>query len=87
MIAIHTQTPGCNHQQQQQRFPDYLPQGCPHTGIYVPGAAERVQVVYAWIHDLINWRLRTGGMWLPAPITTQLFNPLSSGFQSFEDAR
>lgn len=57
------------------------------TGIYVPGAAERVQVVYAWLHDLINWRLRTGGMWLPAPITTQLFNGLSAGFRSFEDAR
>ncbi|KAK9864551.1 hypothetical protein WJX84_008203 [Apatococcus fuscideae] len=59
----------------------------PSTGLYMPGAAERVNVVYAWTQQLLTERYCEGGMSMPAPIVTRCWQMLSEGYHGYEQCR
>ncbi|KAK9805550.1 hypothetical protein WJX72_004682 [[Myrmecia] bisecta] len=59
----------------------------PTTGMYTPGAAERVNVVYAWLQQQLQERLAEGGLALPAPIASRMWQMLSEGYIDFEGCR
>ena len=56
-------------------------------GTYVPGAAERVQVVYSWILQLIRQRIGEDRTNTPSPTATNMFHMFSEGLYQFEMAR
>ena len=56
-------------------------------GTYVPGAAERVQHVYAWVLQLLRQRYKEGEQLMPPPIVANSYRMLSEGLVAFEHAR
>jgi hypothetical protein len=58
-----------------------------YAGTYVPGAAERVQHVYAWVLQLLRQRYKEGEQLMPPPIVGNAYRMLSEGLFSFEHAR
>lgn len=56
-------------------------------GVYVPGAAERVNVVYAWMQQLMQERQRQGGLCKDAPIGSRAWQMWSEGYLAFEQCR
>ncbi|GMH38627.1 hypothetical protein BSKO_06511 [Bryopsis sp. KO-2023] len=57
------------------------------SGLVIPGPAERVQVVMAWIHQIILERRREGGLAIEPPIMTRVYQVLSEGMLGFEQCR
>ena len=53
----------------------------------MPGATERVTVVYAWLHQLLQDRLREGGLTTDAPIGSRMWQVLSEGYLQYEQCR
>ena len=56
-------------------------------GMYVPGAAERVNMVYSWVLQLLQQRGMEGELVAPAPIAANMFHMLSQGLIAFESCR
>ena len=53
----------------------------------MPGAAERVNICYAWIQQLLQQRMRMGGLAIDAPILSREWQLLSEGLLAFEQCR
>ena len=53
----------------------------------MPGAAERVNICYAWIQQLLQQRIRMGGLAADAPILSREWQLLSEGLLAFEQCR
>ena len=53
----------------------------------MPGAAERVNICYAWIQQLLQQRMRMGGLAIDAPILSREWQLLSEGMLAFEQCR
>lgn len=53
----------------------------------MPGAAERVNICYAWIQQLLQQRMRMGGLAAEAPILSREWQLLSEGMLAFEQCR
>lgn len=56
-------------------------------GHHVHGAPERVNIVYTWVHQLLQDRLRDGGLFQAAPIGARIWQLLSDGYGQFEHCR
>lgn len=52
-----------------------------------PGAGERIHVVADWIQGLCIKRRREGGLAVPPPIVTRIFQMMSEGLAGFENCR
>ena len=53
----------------------------------MPGATERVSVVYTWVQQLLQDRLREGGLCRDAPIGSRMWQVLTDGYLQFEQCR
>lgn len=56
-------------------------------GQFVPGASERCNTVYAWLQQLLQERLREGGLTHAHPIGSRMWQMLSEGYLQFEQCR
>ncbi|KAL0039987.1 hypothetical protein WJX79_001551 [Trebouxia sp. C0005] len=56
-------------------------------GKVVPGASERVNIVYAWVQQLLQERFREKGLTLAAPVGSRMWQMLSEGYLQFEQCR
>ena len=56
-------------------------------GMHVPGAAERVSIVYQWTQQLLGERIDDGGLQRASPILAHAYQVLSAGYTSFEHCR
>lgn len=56
-------------------------------GTYVPLAAERVQIVYSWILQVLRQRIAEDKYGNPPTLAVNLFHMLSQGLIEFENAR
>ena len=54
---------------------------------FVQGASERVNIVYAWVQQLLQERLREEGVTLEAPVGARMWQVLSEGYLHFEQCR
>lgn len=53
----------------------------------MPGASERVNIVYAWIQQLLQERFKEKGLTLAAPVGSRMWQMLSEGYLQFEQCR
>ena len=60
---------------------------CCHAGKVVPGASERVNIVYAWVQQLLQERFKEKGLTLAAPVGSRMWQMLSEGYLQFEQCR
>ena len=58
-----------------------------HVGSFVPGASERVNIVYAWLQQVLQERLKDNGLTLAAPVGSRMWQILSEGYAQFEQCR
>ncbi len=57
------------------------------SGKHIPGASERVNIVYTWVQQLLQDRLKEGGLTRAAPIGSRIWQVLSDGYLQFEHCR
>lgn len=53
----------------------------------MPGASERVNIVYAWVQQLLQERFKEEGLTLAAPVGSRMWQMLSEGYLQFEQCR
>ncbi len=53
----------------------------------MPGASERVNIVYAWVQQLLQERFKEKGLTLAAPVGSRMWQMLSEGYLQFEQCR
>ena len=58
-----------------------------YAGKIVPGASERVNIVYAWVQQLLQERFKEKGLTLAAPVGSRMWQMLSEGYLQFEQCR
>ena len=58
-----------------------------HAGKVVPGASERVNIVYAWVQQLLQERFKEKRLTLAAPVGSRMWQMLSEGYLQFEQCR
>ena len=58
-----------------------------HVGTFVPDASERVNIVYAWLQQVLQERLKDNGLTLAAPVGSRMWQILSEGYAQFEQCR
>ncbi|KAL0045047.1 hypothetical protein WJX82_006316 [Trebouxia sp. C0006] len=56
-------------------------------GKVVPGASERVNIVYAWVQQLLQERFKEKRLTLAAPVGSRMWQMLSEGYLQFEQCR
>ncbi|KAK9827509.1 hypothetical protein WJX74_006552 [Apatococcus lobatus] len=76
---------GLDHKEDSSAFWTKL--AWPSTGLYMPGAAARANVVYAWVQQLLTERHTEGGINMPAPIVSRSWQMLSEGYHAYEQCR
>lgn len=58
-----------------------------NNGMYAPRPQNRVHTVMAWIQQTIMERRRRGGIQVPAPLLTRMYQLLSDGMLGYEQCR
>lgn len=57
------------------------------TGMYVPGAAERVAATYTWLQQVLQERATMGGLGVPPPVLANMYRSLTEGYRAFQSCR
>lgn len=55
--------------------------------MFAPRSASRVQTVMTWLQQCIMERRREGGLQVPAPLLTRMYQLLSDGMLGYEQCR
>lgn len=56
-------------------------------GMYAPRSSSRVHTVMSWLQQAIMERRRQGGLLVPAPLLTRMYQLLSDGMLGYEQCR